>query len=214
MLVPEKTRFKTARENVRSQPASTHRQTARETTAAPKAVSETKMFISGLRAGLLTFGGAYTAIPFLQRDAVEKGKWMTDGEFLDGVAISGTLPAPLIIFSTFVGYIGGGAVGAFLMTIGVFFPAFGFSLLFHHQLERLVEHAVLREVLEGVTAGVVGIIASTVITLGVATITNLKAAAVFAFALIPLYFWKNKSVIPCVVISAGVVGWFLFRSSL
>ena len=31
------------------------------------------LFLSGLKAGLLTFGGAYTAIPFLREDAVERG---------------------------------------------------------------------------------------------------------------------------------------------
>ena len=173
LLAPEKTRFKTARENGGRAVA------ANEGSGPRRAVSDGQLFVSGLRAGLLTFGGAYTAIPFLQRDAVEQGKWMTDGEFLDGVAMSGTLPAPLIIFSTFVGYIGGEAVGALLMTLGVFLPAFGFSLLFHDQLERLMERAVLREVLEGVTAGVVGIIVSTLITLGVGTITNVKAAVDF-----------------------------------
>jgi chromate transporter len=68
-------------------------------------------------------------------------------------------------------------------------------------------------VLEGVTAGVVGIIVSTLITLGVGTITNVKAAVVFGLALIPLYVWKSKAVIPCVIVGAGVLGWFLFRSS-
>jgi chromate transporter len=65
---------------------------------------------SGLRSGLLTFGGAYTAIPFLRYDAVQVGRWMSDSQFLDGLALSGILPAPLIIFSTFVGYLGGGPI--------------------------------------------------------------------------------------------------------
>ena len=56
---------------------------------------------SGLRSGMLTFGGAYTVIPFLQRDAVVTGAWMTNAQFLDGLALSGLIPAPLIIFSTF-----------------------------------------------------------------------------------------------------------------
>src|SRR3546814_3405897 len=65
------------------------------------------LFWSGLKAGLLTFGGTYTVIPFLQRDAVTQGAWMSNTQFLDGLALSGLLPAPLIIFSTFVGYLGG-----------------------------------------------------------------------------------------------------------
>src|SRR5256885_12012126 len=42
------------------------------------------IFVAGLKAGLLTFGGAYTAIPFIRNDAVGRG-WITDGQFLDGL---------------------------------------------------------------------------------------------------------------------------------
>jgi len=61
------------------------------------------IFLEGLKAGLLTFGGAYTVIPFLQESAVGGHHWLTDSQFVDGLAIGGVLPAPLIIFSTFVG---------------------------------------------------------------------------------------------------------------
>ena len=75
-------------------------------TAAPGTASLPALLASGLRGGLLTYGGAYTAIPFLQQDAVVRGGWMINGQFLDDIALSGILPAPLIIFSTFVGYVG------------------------------------------------------------------------------------------------------------
>lgn len=135
---------------------------------------------------------------------------MTNPEFLDGIALSGTLPAPLVIFSTFVGYVGGGAMGALLVTLGMFLPAFCFSLLFHAQLERLIEHSRLREFLEGVTAGVVGIIVSTLITLAISTLQDGKSILICALALIPLYVWKSKAVLPVVVFGAGVLGLFLW----
>jgi len=62
--------------------------------ATPGGASVAALFVSGLKAGLLTFGGAYTVIPFLQQDAVAVGGWMTNRQFLDGLALSGTLPAP------------------------------------------------------------------------------------------------------------------------
>ncbi|MBK8645091.1 MAG: chromate efflux transporter [Gemmatimonadetes bacterium] len=123
------------------------------------------LFGSGLRAGLLTFGGAYTAIPFLRSDAVITGRWMTDAQFLDGLALSSVLPAPFIIFSTFVGT-GGGMVGAVVVTAGVFLPAFAFTLVGHDQLERIVETPSTHDFLDGVTAGVVGIIAVTAWSVG------------------------------------------------
>jgi chromate transporter len=170
-----------------------------------------ELFVSGLRAGLLTFGGAYTAIPFLREDAVERGAWMTERDFLDGVALSGVLPAPLIIFSTFVGYFGGGPLGALAMTAGIFLPAFFFSILFFHRLEAVVHNPTLHNFLEGVAAGVVGLIAITTIKLGLVAIPGLGAAAICAGALIVIYRWKHKLVVPTIMIVAGVAGVLLFK---
>ena len=113
---------------------------------------------TGLRAGLLTFGGAYTAIPFLQDDAVGEHGWMTLRSFQDGLAIGGVLPSPLIVFGTWVGFAGGGFAGAAIVTAAIFLPAFLFPLLLHDWLERAVAHPGLHHVLEGVTVAVVGLI--------------------------------------------------------
>jgi chromate transporter len=164
------------------------------------------LFWSGLRAGLLTFGGAYTVIPFLQEDAVSSGAWMTNAQFLDGLALSGLLPAPLIIFSTFVGYVGGGWAGALLMTVGIFLPAFAFTLLGHDALERLVHQPRVRVFLDGVTAGVVGLIAGTTVVLLRTSVTNAETAIVFALALGVLFRWKGRLLIPLVICAAGVWG--------
>jgi chromate transporter len=168
------------------------------------------LFFSGLRGGLLTFGGAYTVIPFLQHDAVEVGRWMTNAQFLDGLALSGLLPAPLIIFSTFVGYIGGGPLGALLLTLGIFAPAFAFTLIGHDYVERLVENQAAHAFLDGVTAGVVGLIGATALTILNETLTDLPAWVIFTLALLALFRLKAKWAIAVVVLGAGVAGWLLF----
>jgi len=169
------------------------------------------LFGYGLRTGLLTFGGAYTSIPFLQHDAVIAGGWMTNEQFLDGLALSGILPAPLIIFSTFVGYLGGGPWGALLLTAGVFLPAFAFTLVGYNYLERLVENKTTHAFLDGVTAGVVGLIAATMIGLLPTAIGDLPALGIFLIALLVLYTWKAKASVPIVMLCAGLLGLLLFR---
>ena len=171
--------------------------------------SLSELFVSGLKAGMLTFGGAYTVIPFLQEDAVADGAWMTNSQFLDGLALSSLLPAPLIIFATFVGYLGGGAAGAIVLTIGIFLPAFAFSLLAHDQLERIVSEPRIREFLEGVTAGVVGLIAGTTLALMMVSIRNIPALIVFGLALAALFYFKSKITIPLVVAGAALAGYAL-----
>lgn len=170
-----------------------------------------RLLAAGLRAGLLTFGGAYTVLPFLQRDAVLVGGWMTNAQFLDGVALSGMLPAPFIIFATFVGYIGGGPLGALVLTLGVFLPAFMFTLLAHQPLERATRHPAIRAFLDGVTAGVVGLIAATSLVLLAASLRGPISIVMFLAALAALYAWKAKAAVAVVILSAGALGLLIFR---
>jgi chromate transporter len=180
----------------------------------PGIASPLQLLLSGLKAGLLTFGGAYTAIPFVQRDAVEVGGWLTNPQFLDGLALSGILPAPLIIFSTFVGYIAGGTFGALAMTVGVFFPAFSFTLIGHQYMERIIHNPAVHSFLDGVTAGVVGLIAATTIALFVQQITNVPALIIFSLALAALYLWKAKAAVAVIVVAAGLLGLLLYNATI
>jgi chromate transporter len=179
----------------------------------PGSIGALALFLSGLKAGLLTFGGAYTAIPFVHGDAVGRG-WISEGQFLDSLALSGIIPAPLIIFATFVGYIAGGFAGALAMTAGIFLPAFAFALLFYERLERVIENERLHRFLEGVAAGVVGLIAVTAIQLGWNVSRSvpwlLAGAIIFAIGLAVLYVWKSKLNVPVVVLGSAVVGFLLF----
>lgn len=168
------------------------------------------LFGSGLRSGLLTFGGAYTVIPYLQNDAVIAGGWMTNAQFLDGLALSGILPAPLVIFGTFVGYLGGGLIGGLALTAGIFIPAFAFTLVGHNFMERLIANTSLHSFLDGVTAGVVGLIAVTAIGLLRSAIVDLSALVIFGVGLLILYRWKSKMNVPIVVLGAGIVGLLIF----
>lgn len=169
-------------------------------------VSLGALFWSGLKAGILTFGGAYTAIPLLQRDAVVTGGWMSNAQFMDGIALGGLLPAPLIIFSTFIGYVGGGPLGAMTMTAGIFLPAFAMTLLAHEPLERIVHEPRVRMFLDGLTAAVVGLIAATAVTLMLTSFKGILTAVIFAAALAALFAWNSKWIIPLVVAAAAAAG--------
>jgi chromate transporter len=177
-----------------------------KTGALTKTASLPVLFWSGLRSGLLTFGGAYTVIPYLQRDAVQIGAWMTQQQFLDGLALSGLLPAPLIIFSTFVGYIGGGLAGAVVITIAIFLPAFAFTMIGHETFERWVDHVSVHTFLDGVTAGVVGLIAATALGILNDTVIGIHAWIIFSVSLIVLFKSKSKWIVAAVVLAAGLYG--------
>jgi chromate transporter len=180
-------------------------------TATPTAATLPALVASGLRAGLLTFGGAYTAIPFLQRDAVVVQAWITDAQFLDGIALSGILPAPLIIFATFIGYVVAGLGGAVAITAAIFAPAFGFTLVGHELIQRVVEHPAVRRFLYGVTAGVVGLIAVTTLTLFRTAVDGVATGLICALALVLVFRWRSKASVPVTVVGAAALGALLLR---
>src|SRR5215475_5999791 len=112
-----------------------------------------------LKTGLLSFGGAYASLVFVQRGAVAQYHWLSDGQLLDGVALSVATPGPFMLFTTFVGYIAGGIPGAALATFFVFLPSFVFILSGAHYVEKLRNNNLVQAFLAGISAAVVGVIA-------------------------------------------------------
>jgi chromate transporter len=112
-----------------------------------------------LKTGLLSFGGAYASLVFVQRGAVAQYHWLSDGQLLDGVALSVATPGPFMLFTTFVGYLANGIPGAVLATFFVFLPSFIFVIAGVHYVEKLRENRSIQAFLAGVSAAVVGVIA-------------------------------------------------------
>jgi chromate transporter len=112
-----------------------------------------------LKTGLLSFGGAYASLIFVQRGAVAQYHWLSDGQLLDGVALSVATPGPFMLFTTFVGYLASGFPGAALATFFVFLPSFIFVIAGVHYVEKFRENRPIQTFLAGVSAAVVGVIA-------------------------------------------------------
>jgi chromate transporter len=166
------------------------------------------IFLSGLKGGLTSFGGAYTTIPILQRDMVGKYEGVTDETFLDALAVSSIIPAPLIIFATFLGYIASGLAGAVLITIGMFLPAFAFSIIGFNYLEKIIENKMLQGILESIAAAVVGLFAVTALEIFSKSITSFLSLAIFAAALFLFYKVKKNWITPVLILTAGIAGIF------
>jgi chromate transporter len=165
-----------------------------------------EIFIEGLKAGLLTFGGAFTVIPFLQNAAVNGQHWLTDSQFVDGLAMSGILPAPLIIFSTYVGYVAGGLGGGLAMTVGIFLPAFVFPIFLHRFLVAVAENPRIRPFLLGVAAGVIGLIAAVTVEIVDTSVVDAYTAVLAVGAFAALQRWHGKLTVLYVVLGCGLIG--------
>ncbi|HYC99968.1 MAG TPA: chromate efflux transporter [Phycisphaerales bacterium] len=173
--------------------------------------------MSGAKAGLLSFGGAYTAVPFLRDDAILINNWMKPSEFLDGLAVVNTLPTPLISLAGFVGFIAGGWPVALVMLAAVYLPAFAFSLVGHGRIERLVDNEPLHAALDGAAAGVVGLVGAAAVLLFKATFYDSPnnwtiTGGIFIAALAVAVRYRPIWVNPAVIIAAAAIGAFALRA--
>ena len=150
------------------------------------------IFLEGLKAGLLDLRRRLHGDPLPAQGAVVNHHWLTNSQFVDGLAMSGILPAPLIIFSTFVGYIAGGLGGALVMTLGIFLPAFIFPIFLHRYLVAVAENERLHPFLLGVAAGVIGLIAAVTVEIVKTSVVDVYTAVLAIGAFLALNRWHSK----------------------
>jgi chromate transporter len=90
--------------------------------------------------------------------------------------------------------------------VGIFLPAFAFTLVGHTWLEKLISHPGLQTFNTGVTAGVISLIAVTGVDLVRSALVNLPALMIFVASLVLLYRWHAKIAALVVVLGASVLG--------
>src|SRR5262249_10201460 len=143
------------------------------------------------KTGLLSFGGAYASLVFVQQGAVAQHHWVSDGQLLDGVALSVATPGPFMLFTTFVGYVASGVLGAILATFFVFLPSFVFVIAGVHYVERVRDNRFIQAFLAGVSAAVVGVIAVVSVDLIHPALVDLPTIAIALGAFFVIAFLKR-----------------------
>jgi chromate transporter len=120
-------------------------------------------------AALVTFGGAYAVLPFVATAAVDRFGWLSADDMVAGLALGESTPGPLIMVNTFVGFVAGynvegglawGLVGATIATLCTFVPSFVFIVSGAPIIDRIRTTGVFAASLNGITIGVVGVIAA------------------------------------------------------
>ena len=78
-----------------------------------------RLFLSFLRIGMFAIGGAYSFLPLIEKEVVDKYHWLTKEEFLDVLGISRVFPGAISIkYATYTGYKIGGWPGAIVANLG------------------------------------------------------------------------------------------------
>jgi chromate transporter len=156
-----------------------------------------------LKVGALSFGGGFVIIPLMQADAVHHYHWMTNSQFLNGVALGQITPGPVVQTVSVVGYAAAGVGGALLAALIAFAPSFVFILAGARHFGALRTNPLAQSFLGGAGPAAIGAIAGASIPLALA-IAHGWQIAVLGGALVAIVVLRRSVVLT--LVTAGVIG--------
>lgn len=143
-----------------------------------------ELFLSFFKIGLLTFGGGYAMIPIIQREVVEKRKWLSGNDILDILAISESTPGPIAVnAATYVGYRVMGVLGSIVATLALAIPSFAIIFAISLFYETFMTWSVINAAFKGLKVGVVILLFLAVIKLSKSVKKELIGLIIFLVTL-------------------------------
>ncbi|GGN01204.1 chromate transporter [Dyadobacter beijingensis] len=168
-----------------------------------------RLFENFYRNGSLVFGGGQVLIPILYNEFVTFKHYLTEQEFLAGMALTQVVPGPVFSIATFVGSVSlqsagwfGQFVGGFVATAGIFLPGTFFIFFAYPFWDQLKRYRGIRASLEGIHAASCGLTIAAAISLFQPMMTDIQPVITVIATLIVVAFGKVPSY---VIILAGLL---------
>ncbi len=152
------------------------------------------------------YGGGYTALALMVQEVVTVHGLLDHPTLMDGVALGQVTPGPILITSTFVGYMTQGLLGAITATFFIFYPGLMLLLASVPFIDRLRTNKLFKRALRGLTAVFIGLLAFIALRFALTADWNIGRALLCLAALIALF---RDIKVPYVVLAAAAVSFFL-----
>lgn len=163
------------------------------------------LFSSFIKIGAFTFGGGYAMIPLIEKEVVEKRKWITDKEILEIIAIAESTPGPIAVnAATFIGHKTAGFLGALGATAGVVLPSFLIIAGVSFVLRQFENLKVVKFAFEGIRAGVLALIVKALVSMYKQCPRKKISYIIVTFAFFCVAFFRINVLI--VIIICAVIG--------
>lgn len=172
-----------------------------------------KLFLLFLKIGATGFGGYMALVAHVQDNVVEKKKWLTPEEFMDGVTLAQMLPgATGINVATYVGQKLKGTFGGIISMLAVIAPSFVLMVVLTELYLRFRYLPEIKIFLSGVNPAVIALILVVALRLGRQGIKSLKDIVMTVAGLVFTIFFKGNFALVILVI--GLLGVLIYRPEI
>ena len=157
-----------------------------------------------IKVGALTYGSGFVIVGVLKQEVVDNFGFLTLKQFVDGLAFGQITPGPVVITSTFIGYITSGIPGSLVSTVCIFLPTFVIVMLLARVINRVKDNFYLKALIKGANASAIGAILSTSYFLSKDALIDAYTVIIFAVSLILMWSVKTKSIY--LILFAAIAG--------
>jgi len=158
-----------------------------------------------MKAGAFVFGSGLAIVPFLHGGVVKEFGWLTEGQFVDAVAVAMITPGPVVITVGFIGYLVAGFPGACVAAMATFLPCYLFTVALAPSFKKIAKNTSIKAFVEGITAAVIGALVGSVIVIATRSIKDLPTALIALSAVLALVYIKKLQE-PYLIGAAAIIG--------
>jgi chromate transporter len=175
-------------------------------------VSLWTLFILFLRIGSTAFGGFMALIAVVENQVVERRKWLSHEDMLDGVSLATVLPGPIAVnVIAYVGHRLRGLPGALVCAIGVILPAFLLMLALSAAYFAWGQIPAVGKLFMGFIPAVAAIILVAAWNMGRKTIKGVSETLISVIAAALMVLHGSFAVSLAIIVCSGLAGWLIFR---
>ena len=156
--------------------------------AQPTGLTDLGLFF--FKVGAFIFGGGLTMIAFIQEQVVNQLHWLTQQEFIDGLALAQFTPGPVLMVAAYVGYKVAGLGGAMIAATAIFLPSFILMLAILPMFERVRTLVWTKAAMRGVGPAVIGVLAVSLLRMAPHALPDPFAIVMLVGTLVALLTWR------------------------
>ena len=165
------------------------------------------LYFSFAKIGTFTIGGGLAMMPMMQKELVDKKKWITEEELIDYYAVGQSTPGIIAAnVATFVGYKQYGIIGGIVATLGMVTPSLVIIMILANLINSISDYPMVQKALNGINVAVAALLTSVIVRFAQKTIKNVWNALFMGIAFILIFFFHVPSfiVILC-AIATGII---------
>ncbi len=170
-----------------------------------------RLFGSFFKIGVLTIGGGYAMIPFIEEEVVRKRHWLSADDFAEALTLAQSAPGPVSINSAvFVGYKMKRLRGVIATVLGTVLPSFTIIIFFAVFFAGIRENRIVESIFRGLRPAVVALIAVPVVNMLKRYGFSTKFVVISAVSAVAVAFLRISPLI--VIMVSGFAGVFYYLS--